>query len=101
MFGRPIANLKYIPTFESTNNTKHINTYEITYTGNASRFNGKTFEVEAISPTAAVKSFYENKVGDLFELEDGGIKDECGNWVDYGDNWIEYDGGNFEAKLLD
>lgn len=78
-----------------------MNTYEITYNGNASRFKGKAFEVEAINPTAAVKCFYMAKVGDLLEQEDGRLKDECGNWVDYGDNWIEYDGGHFEAELVD
>ena len=78
-----------------------MNNYTITYDGNASRFKGKTFEVEAINPTAAVKSFYIAKVGDLFEQEDGSLKDECGNWVDYGDNWIEYDGGHFQAELVD
>lgn len=78
-----------------------MNTYTITYDGNASRFKGKTFEVEAINPTAAVKSFYIAKVGDLFEQEDGSLKDECGNPVLFGNDWIEYDGGHFEAELVD
>jgi len=78
-----------------------MNTYIITYNGNSSNFKGRIWEVlRQSSASQALRMFYKEKVGILFEQEDGSFKDECGNPVLHGEYWIEYDGGTFTAEPL-
>lgn len=80
-----------------------MNTYKITYNGNATKF--KNFEtlLNAESERGAVEDVYADYLDqDYFPQDDGSILDCDGNIIaDPDDDQIEYDGGYFTAELIE
>ena len=76
--------------------------FQITYTGNATRFKGRTSEIEADTAREAVEQFYQSVLDDnYFPQEDGSIHDNRGYVIaEADDESIEYDGGYFQAEEL-
>lgn len=79
-----------------------MKTYEVSYLGNASRFEGFTRTVNAESKREAVESVYQLVLDEnYFPQEDGTILDCTGCEIaDATDEYIEYDGGYFSAEEL-
>lgn len=77
-----------------------MTTFKITYNGNSSRFRNLNYEINANSAREAVEKYYAQFLSsDYFPQDDGSIFDQNGDKVaDAGDDYIEYDGGYFEAE---
>lgn len=94
--------------FVSSNNNNNflhlkisiMTTFKITYNGNSSRFRNLNYEINANSAREAVEKYYAQFLSsDYFPQDDGSIFDQNGDKVaDAGDDYIEYDGGYFEAE---
>lgn len=80
-----------------------MNTYKVTYTGNATRYRNFEMKVNANSEREAVEDVYGQIMSDnFFPQRDGSIKDCDGHTIAYADDdVIEYDGGYFSAELED
>ena len=79
-----------------------MKTYEVSYLGNSSRFEGFTRTVNAESKREAVEAVYQLVLDEnYFPQEDGTILDSTGYEIaDANDTYIEYDGGYFSAELV-
>ena len=88
-------------TFKQLNNNT-MTQFQITYTGNATRFKGATATIEAYTAREAVEQFYQSILDEnYFPQEDGSIHDNRGNVIAEADeDSIEYDGGYFVATLI-
>lgn len=82
--------------------TRYMKTYEVSYSGNSSRFDGFTSMVNAESKREAVEAVYQSVLDEnYFPQEDGTIQDCTGYEIaDATDTYIEYDGGYFSAELV-
>jgi len=80
-----------------------METYKVTYSGNASRFRNFESEVNANSEREAVEKVYQQVMDEnYFPQEDGSILDCDGNEVaTANDTVIEYDGGGFSAEIIE
>lgn len=80
-----------------------METYKVTYSGNASRFKNFEREVNAKSEREAVEKIYNEYLDqDYFPQEDGSIRDCDGNEIaTASSNIIEYDGGYFSAEIVE
>jgi len=80
-----------------------METYKVTYSGNASRFRNFESEVNANSEREAVEKVYQQVMDEnYFPQEDGSILDCDGNEVaTANDTVIEYDGGCFSAEIIE
>ena len=78
-----------------------MNTYKVTYSGNATRFRNFESTVNADSEREAVENVYQQIMDEnYFPQEDGSIKDCDGHTIAEGDDdCIEYDGGSFSAEI--
>lgn len=78
-----------------------MNTYLVSYYGNASRFKNFEREVNANSEREAVELVYQDYMDEnYFPQEDGSIKDCSGHTIAEADDvTIDYDGGSFSAEL--
>jgi ribosomal protein L20A (L18A) len=80
-----------------------MNTYTVTYSGNASYF--KNFEtiVNAFSERQAVEDVYADILSaNYFPMPHGTIQDCDGHTIcEVDDDTIEYDGGCFSATLIE
>ena len=74
--------------------------FQITYTGNATRFKNINATIEADSKREAVEQYYQIVLDEnYFPESDGIIKDCVGNIIaEADDDSIEYDGGYFQAE---
>lgn len=79
-----------------------MNTYQITYNGNASRFKGRTEKVRANSEKEAVHKFYEKFLEyNYWPQDDGSVKDCNGITIaEPSEDTINFDGGYFYAELI-
>lgn len=79
-----------------------MKTYKVTYAGNSSRFKKFTSEVNANSEREAVEKVFERVMPEnYFPQDDGSVLDCDGHEVAAPtDNYIEYDGGCFEAEIV-
>ena len=79
-----------------------MKTYEVSYLGNSSKFEGFTSVVNAESKREAVENVYQTIMDEnYFPQEDGTILDCTGCEIaDVTDEYIEYDGGYFSAEEL-
>lgn len=80
-----------------------MNTYKVTYSGNASRFRNLELTVNADSEREAVEDVYSSIMCEnYFPQEDGSIEDCDGHTVAEADDaTIEYDGGCFLAEIVE
>lgn len=80
-----------------------MNTYKVTYSGNATKFRNFESEVNANSEREAVEKVYQKILdNDYFPQEDGTILDCDGNEIaNATDTMIEYDGGYFSAEIIE
>ena len=74
--------------------------YRITYNGTETKFKGQELIWRGDNVKDALSCFFLAYVGDIFRHEDGTLKDECGNPIEYGEDWLNYDGGFFNAELI-
>lgn len=87
-------------------NQKKINimkTYNVTYSGNSTRFRNFSSEENADSKREAVESVFQQVMDEnYFPQEDGSIKDCDGNTIaEADDDTIEYDCGCFSAEEIE
>jgi len=80
-----------------------METYKVTYSGNASRFVNFEMSINAISEREAVEDVYRQCLDEnYFPQENGSIKDCDGRTVaDPDSDSIEYDGGCFSAEIIE
>lgn len=78
-----------------------MNTYKVTYSGNATRFRNFESTINADSEREAVETVYQQIMDDnYFPQDDGSIKDCDGHTIaEEDDDTIEYDGGSFSAEI--
>jgi hypothetical protein len=78
-----------------------METYKVTYSGNANRFRNFESEVNANSEREALEKVYQQVMGEnYFPQEDGSILDCDGHEIAATtDTVIEYDGGYFSAEI--
>jgi len=79
-----------------------MKTYNVTYNGNSTRFQGFSVKVEACCERDAVESVYETYLdSNFFKQEDGTILDSAGNIIaEHFDTVIEYNNGYFTAEEI-
>lgn len=96
-----IINNKRGPRVRALNPQK-MKSFKVTYNGNSYRFRNLNYEINANSAREAVEKYYAQFLSsDYFPQDDGSIFDQNGDKVaDAGDDYIEYDGGYFEAEEM-
>jgi ribosomal protein L20A (L18A) len=80
-----------------------MQTYLVTYSGNATRFSNFQSTINADSEREAVEAVYQQIMAEnYFPQDDGSIKDCDGHTIaEEDDDTIEYDGGSFSAEIME
>jgi hypothetical protein len=80
-----------------------MQTYLVTYSGNATRFSNFQSAINADSEREAVEAVYQQIMDEnYFPQDDGSIKDCDGHTIaEEDDDTIEYDGGSFSAEIME
>jgi ribosomal protein L20A (L18A) len=80
-----------------------MQTYLVTYSGNATRFSNFQSAINADSEREAVEAVYQQIMAEnYFPQDDGSIKDCDEHTIaEEDDDTIEYDGGSFSAEIME